>query len=171
MMWKYITVTSVLLLLILGIFSFFVSRGFFDNFDLAVITGLQKIIPQNWNIPLSFFSLIGSFEATFTLLVVVLIKRKWLEKFFVIGLFGFGHIIEILGKNLIYHPGPPSIFFRYSLPFLFPTSYVETSYSFPSGHALRTAFLTFFIGILIFKSNKMDGKIKISVITALVIFN
>lgn len=53
--------------------------------------------------------------------------------------------VELFGKFFLYHPGPPFMFFRTELPFNFPSSYISTHYSYPSGHAARTSFLVVFL--------------------------
>ena len=80
-----------------------------------------------------------------------MVFRKEKKIFFALVFFGMILVFELVGKLNIYHPGPPSNFFRYTLPFSFPTSHVETQGSFPSGHVSRTVFLAVVAGLVIFK--------------------
>ena len=100
--------------------------------------------------PLSIFSLLGSFEVTSLILIVILTKLKLKKGLIVLFVFGLGMGVELIGKIFLYHPGPPNIFFRYSLDVLFPSAYVQTGHSYPSGHSYRTAFLTL---LLIYLTN------------------
>ena len=65
------------------------------------------------------------------------------------------HVIEIIGKTLMNHPGPPFLFFRYNLEFLFPSSYIQPGSSYPSGHSLRVVFVSIIIAYIV---NKMKIK-------------
>ncbi len=124
-------------------FSYIVAKGFFNRFDFDFTVKLQNHIPKSFDLPLSTLSLLASFEVTFILLIGILffVKNK-IWSLFVIFLFLFGHLFEFAGKIFIHHSGPPFLFFRYDIPFLFPTSYVSTGFSYPSGHSFRAVFLT-----------------------------
>lgn len=167
--WIYFVVGLILL----GAFvwlSFLVKRDIFDRFDFDSTVKIQNHIPKKYDVYLSFFSLIGSFELTFAFLIIILILRKKLSGIFVVGLFAFAHVIELFGKSLITHQGPPFMFFRYTIPFLFPSSYVQPGSSYPSGHALRTVFLTTII-IYLISGIKRSRAYKIIVIGLLIVFN
>lgn len=117
-------------------------RGFFRLLDPAITGGIQRLIPRTFDVPLSLFSILGSAEVTILILVgiffYVLIRER--KIFWTLGLFLVLTGFELLGKFVLYHPGPPKIFFRYALPFSTP-EYVNAPYSFPSGHVSRTVFL------------------------------
>lgn len=134
---------GTILFLAFFVVMFSVATGGFSTFDPAIVNFLQSGAPRSIDIPLSIFSLLGSFEVTglIVLALGILIFRKKKVIYYPLALFGAILIFEFIGKLLLYHPGPPSIFFRYTLPFSFPTSYVQTKYSFPSGHVSRTLFV------------------------------
>lgn len=115
----------------------------FSSFDPAIVNFLQSGIPRSIDVPLSIFSLLGSFELTslIVLILVIIIFRKKKIIYYPLGLFAAILVFELIGKILLYHPGPPSDYFRYTLPFYFPTSHVQTKFSFPSGHVSRTIFI------------------------------
>lgn len=123
------------------LFTFIVRFNLFSHFDLDSTVKIQRITPRMADVFLSFFSLLGSFEITFLFLALLLIFRKKKMGFFVFGVFFAAHIVEILGKAFLEHPGPPIQFFRYNLPFLFLSTYVQPGSSYPSGHALRMVFV------------------------------
>ncbi len=133
---------------------FLETRRLFSSFDLVTTFNLQSVTPRFLDVPLSFFSLLGSFEAITVFLVVlgIWIFRKEKRIFYPLGLFGVILLFEFIGKLLLFHPGPPKNFFRYDLPFIFPSSFVETKSSFPSGHVSRTIFLLI---ISAFVSNRL----------------
>lgn len=140
--YRFLALGMVTLLVFLGILFLEVKR-IFTVFDPAVTQILQSLWPRTLDIPLSFFSLLGSFEIT-SLGVIGLglwVFRRQKKTFYSLIFFGGILMFEFVGKLFLYHPGPSSDFFRYSIPFAFPTSYVHTNYSFPSGHVSRTIFL------------------------------
>lgn len=118
-------------------------RRTFAGFDPGVTVWLQGLVPRSLDVPLSLLSLLGSFEIAVVLLLVIGLWafRKDKKIFFSLAFFGMILVFEFIGKLGLYHPGPPSSLFRYTLPFSFPTSYVQTASSFPSGHVSRTVFL------------------------------
>lgn len=137
--------------------SFLVSKEVFTRLDFDITVKVQDNLSRRVDYPFSILSLLGSAEFTLIYLLIlflfVLIKKKRL--FIGIFLFFFIYIIELLGKVYIYHPGPPFMFFRYSLGFSFPSSYVHTNYSYPSGHMSRVVFFAF---ILLFLTQKFIKK-------------
>jgi undecaprenyl-diphosphatase len=114
------------------------------RFDPQATQLFQSFGHRNLDMPLSFLSLLGSFEITVLFLAVlggwVYIRTK--KIYYALGFFFMILVFEFIGKLFLYHPSPPSDYFRYSLPFSFPTSYVQTSFSFPSGHMSRTIYLS-----------------------------
>lgn len=78
----------------------------------------------------------------------------------VLSIFGFGMVLELIGKSFITHPSPENIYFRYSLPVYFPSGSVQTGYSYPSGHSYRSAFLAVFVSYLISRSQKLSQTAK-----------
>ncbi len=60
--------------------------------------------------------------------------------------------VEVLGKVYLPHASPPFFMLRYDLGFNFPSSYVQTGFSYPSGHLTRTAFLLVVLLFFLLKS-------------------
>lgn len=123
-------------------FAIFEEFGLFLSFDPFLTENFQRVIPRSLDGLLSIFSIFGSIEITTLALAVLgfLIFKK--EKLipYSLGLFALIMVIELIGKFYIFHPGPPKEFFRYALPFVTP-HYISSTYSFPSGHVARSAFL------------------------------
>ncbi|MCL4397716.1 phosphatase PAP2 family protein [Patescibacteria group bacterium] len=146
------------------------AKRVFGNFDEQTTLYLQSVTPRTLDIPLSILSLLGSFEVT-TLLVLLLalwVFRREKKIFFALVFFGVILMFEFIGKLGLYHPGPPQNFFRYTLPFSFPTSYVSTNSSFPSGHVSRTLFLMVVSSFLIVRYLKVRWVTVAAVLYALV---
>lgn len=126
------------------------------SFDLWATRSLQNIIGIEWAMPMSLLSLLGSVEITSLILLSVLFAKlrfNLIPIAVVLFLFAAPIGIEILGKNFLIHPGPPKEFFRFNLPFSFPSHYVSTKYAYPSGHMLRTTFLAVLAVILLKNKN------------------
>jgi len=124
-----------------AVFSFLVKKRFLVGLDFDTTVKIQDRIPLSYDETLSFFSILGSFEITIVILILFLLLKRRIAGALLIGFFGFAHVIELAGKLFLKHPGPPFLFFRYNLDFLFPTSYVQTGSSYPSGHSMRTVYL------------------------------
>ncbi len=149
---KYFII-SVILLILFYSFSFLVKEDVFKSFDFAATVKTQAKIPVRVDPFFSFLSLIGSFESTFIILIVILIAfRRKISSIFVVGLFCFMHVVEIIGKAFLDHPPTPVMFHRYAFDFGFPSSYVQPGGSYPSGHAMRTTFLAVILIDIILKS-------------------
>lgn len=140
--YKFLALGAGFLLIFLAIL-FLEIRQVFTSFDPAATRALQFLWPRTLDIPLSFFSLLGSFEITAlgVIAIALWVFRRQKRIFYSLVFFGGILMFEFMGKLFLYHPGPPPVFFRYSIPFVFPTGYVHTNYSFPSGHVSRTIFL------------------------------
>ena len=156
--------------LLFVLFTFVVKKELLSNFDFDTTVRLQNHIPLQYDSFLSFFSLVGSFEILAGLLFfIALFRRKILSFLIFIPLVG-AHIVELIGKSLMNHPGPPFLFFRYNLDFLFPSSYVQPGSSYPSGHSLRIIFVSVIFFYLIMKS-KINNYSKVFFNVFLIMFN
>lgn len=152
------------------LFSFLVHLGLFSQIDLKITLKLQAVISRIFDIPFSILSLLGSVEVVTLILLVIVWFWKRLNAAYVLFSYGFLHLIELFGKYFITHSGPPFRYFRYDIPFIFPTSEIKPGFSYPSGHMARTAFLTAIIMILI-DNSKFSRNQKIVCYFLLLVFN
>ncbi|MBI3985016.1 MAG: phosphatase PAP2 family protein [Candidatus Levybacteria bacterium] len=142
----------VILLLAFVFFSYLVHKDLFIQFDFDTTVKLQDNISRQLDTPFSYLSLVGSFEIASGFLLLLLIIFKKLKGIFVLFFFIFLHLPELFGKMYVNHPGPPYMFFRYDIDFLFPSSYVQPGSSYPSGHAARAVFISIVFAFLIHKT-------------------
>jgi membrane-associated phospholipid phosphatase len=158
---KFILIGTTLLAFFYA-FSFFSVRGGglarFD-FDMTVI--IQAKIPLRADPYLSLLSLVGSFEVMAALLALFFILKRKIQGIAVVGIFCLMHVVELVGKAFLDHPPTPFMFHRYALNFLFPTGYVQPGGSYPSGHAMRAAFLTVLFIFFINKRTKLSQNTKL----------
>lgn len=152
-------------------FTFIVKSDLLNNFDFDTTVRLQNHMPEKVDNFFSFLSLVGSFEILAGILFIIFIFRKKLISLLMFIPFTVAHLVEIIGKSLIHHPGPPHLFFRYNISFLFPSSYVQPGSSYPSGHSLRIVFISVILSFLIFKIKRMKFFLRFILISALILFN
>lgn len=152
------------------LFTLVVKSDLLNSFDFNTTVRLQNHIPKNIDTIFSTLSLVGSFEILAGILLIIFIFRKKLISLLVFIPFAVAHLVEIIGKSLLHHPGPPHLFFRYNVEFLFPSSYVQPGSSYPSGHALRIIFVSVIFFYVIMKS-RINKNIKIFINAFLILFN
>lgn len=154
------------------LFSYNVAKENFQQFDFDTMVKIQDRIQKKFDDNFSFFSLIGSVEVTFTVCLLMatlsLLRFKWgsvLGWLIIIP----ASLIELFGKLVLFHPGPPYFFHRTSLATHLPSFYIHTEFSYPSGHVTRTIFIvTVFICIIFF--SKLNLFLKYGLIFMLVGF-
>ncbi|MEK7617101.1 MAG: phosphatase PAP2 family protein [Patescibacteria group bacterium] len=148
---------SFLSLFIFTSFSYTVAKETYSKFDFDTTVKLQDRIPRTFDEFFSYFSLLGSVEATATfcvlLAIIFLIRGKLL------GFLGWLMIIpatlgELFGKLVLFHPAPPVFLHRTLLPTGLPSFYVHTDFSYPSGHMTRTIFIITILIIWVFVSQR-----------------
>lgn len=142
-------------------FSYLVNRQKFVTIDHTITVKIQENLPSIVDYPFSTLSLIGSIQVTMViwtiLLLYLLVKRHWLAALSMF-LLPIALVVEVYGKQKIYHPAPPQYLYKgvFSLETpchpIRPDSpyfcfYVQSDYAYPSGHVMRTAFLVFFASI------------------------
>lgn len=145
---RLLTFTGVILFLAFIAFSYFVAKETFTQLDFDLTVKFQDKIPRRFDLPFSWFSVLGSVEITgviwLVILLILLIKRFWVSALSLF-LLPLALAIEVFGKIFVQHPAPPFLFYRGVLQIEFPKYFVHDLYSYPSGHETRTAFLIIFI--------------------------
>ena len=150
----------LLSIIFLGLFIYFsytVAREQLRQVDFDTTVKLQDRIPRKFDYLFSYFSLLGSAEITvgFCLLAsfLALLKGRLLT---IVGWMMIipATLLEVFGKLVVFHPGPPVFMHRSLLPTHLPSFYVHTDFSYPSGHVTRTAFMLTVLIILIVFSKK-----------------
>lgn len=143
----------------------------FSPFDFDMTVRLQDHIPHRFDLLFSWFSLIGSFEVVSIFLLFILFIRMKLRGI-IVPLFFVGlHVLEIYGKAFVRHPGPPHLFFRYNIGFNFPSTYVQPGFSYPSGHAARTAFVSIILFVFFTRTRKLSTIQKLFLILCIGVFD
>lgn len=150
-------------------FTFIVREDLLRAFDFDTTHRLQNITPLRIDPFFSLLSVVGRFEFTLGFLLLILfLCRKIFFGIITFGLFGFGHVLELIGKTLLEQPGPPRMFLRshYSD---FPGLHVFTQSSYPSGHSMRMIILAVLTIYILWMSKKLHIPIKIVIIGAIIL--
>lgn len=156
---------SVLSFFLFIIFTLIVRADILRQFDFNTTVRLQDDIPTKFDNFFSILSVIGRFEISLIILVIILVLRRKILGLFVIGFFGFAHVLELVGKLILEQPGPPHMFLRTTdLSHDFPGLYVHTQSSYPSGHSMRAVILTVLIVMIIYHAKKLNSKARIILI-------
>ena len=165
-----ISIFSVIFFVLFVALTYLVKEEYFGQFDFNTTVKLQNHIPKKIDTLFSSLSLVGSFEILAGILFIIFVFRKKLISLLIFIPFAIAHLVEIVGKALLHHPGPPHLFFRYNVEFLFPSSYIQPGSSYPSGHALRIVFVSVIFFYLIIKS-KINKNLKVLINIFLFLFN
>lgn len=155
---RYLGITIILGLFFI-VFTYLVHLDLFTKLDFDTTVKIQNFFPRTVDTLFSTFSLIGSAEIVGLFLLLMLYLFKKLKIFIVPFLFAILHIPELLAKTYVDHPGPPFMFHRYDIDFIFPSSGVSPGSAYPSGHAARTLFISVILFFLVSRL-KIDKNIK-----------
>lgn len=152
-------------------FSYLVHKDIFTQFDFDTTVRLQNHIGRRFDTAFSWFSLLGSAEIATLILLVFLIIFKKLKTIFFLFFYGLILFFELFGKIFVTHPGPPFMFFRYDIQFLFPSSYVQPGSSYPSGHSARAAFIAIVLFAIVGKAKWLSNNQKILMYLGIFLFD
>lgn len=143
-------------------FSYLVHKDIFTQFDFNMTVRLQDNLSRRFDDIFSFLSDIGKFEVSIIALIVFFVAiRKWIAGLVAFVLFGIFHVIELFGKFFVDHLPPPQFMLRTKEIVEFPQFHVRSEFSYPSGHAGRTAFLSIVLIIFIIQNQKLSKPVKI----------
>jgi membrane-associated phospholipid phosphatase len=154
---------SVLSFIIFTIFSYSVAKEVWQKTDFDTTVKLQDHLSRHFDHDFSYFSILGSAEVTITLAGLMAIfelfrKRFWAAVAWMV--IAPASLFEVFGKLVVFHPAPPDFFHRNDLIATLPSFYIQTNYSYPSGHLTRTVFLvTVFLLLTIFSQRNLLFKL------------
>ena len=152
-------------------FSYLVNKDIFTRFDFNTTVRLQDHISRRFDDAFSLLSDIGKFEPMLIALIILLIVRRKLLGIIAFLLFASLHVFELYGKFFVEHLPPPQFMLRVKHLIEFPQFHVRAEFSYPSGHAARAAFLTIFLGVVIFRSKKLTQTQKLIIIAVLACYD
>lgn len=125
------------------ILTFLVAKQVTRPLDIFVMERVQGLGFDRLDYAMSVFTLLGSIEfSSFAILVVTWYwyrKHEWPGAFLYLFLFVALSFVELVLKHLITYTGPGIEFSR--SPIRWGLVWIQTPYSFPSGHTFRSVFL------------------------------
>lgn len=142
--------------------SYTVAKEMWQKVDFDTTVKIQDKIPRKADKYFSFFTVLASVEVTVAICIVMIFLTIIRLKFVPIlgwlvmipALFG-----EVFGKLILFHPAPPVFMHRTLLPVNLPQFYIQTNFSYPSGHMMRTVFLvTIFVCWILLTKLKIEVK-------------
>lgn len=163
---------SVIFLALFTQLSYVVAKEAWQKVDFDTTVKLQDHISRKYDLYFSYFSLVGSTEITIGFCLIMaglfLIKRRWLA---VVGWIIIipASLVEVFGKLVLFHPGPPVFFHRSLLPTSLPSFYIHTNFSYPSGHMTRAIFIITIL-VLMTLFSKLNLSLKLVMLLSLVFF-
>lgn len=152
--------------------SFLVAEDLFTRFDFDATVRIQNFLPSRVVGLFSSFSLLGSAEVASLILLLTLFMFKLPGKIFALMFYVLTGVIELAGKLIIEHHGPPIMFLKTNLAIHFPTSYIPHEFfAYPSGHSARTAFVSLILLFAIWLSPKLSKNLKMVSIIFVLVFD
>lgn len=168
---------SILGIVLLGTFYLFskqVRQGYLKQIDFDTTVRLQDKIPAKFDQLMDDGAVLadGIVSSVLVLGISAWVFFRWKKKgiwlgalaipigFFVLG------VLEIYGKNILPHPGPP--FFMIKQPTtIFPKFHIVQPYSYPSGHAGRITFLAVIVGAMVYRRFAKNHQKKMLMLAAI----
>ena len=168
---KKIFALAVLIFLFFVLFSYFVHKNVFRQFDFNTTVKIQDHVSPQFDYIFSLLSTFGVFEISLAILLIILLIKRRIGG--VVAFFSFGvlHVIELYGKFFVNHLPPAEFMLRTEKIVNFPQFYVRSEFSYPSGHAGRTTFLAVFLGLLLWRSKKLSRTQKVVTLSVLAIYD
>lgn len=157
------------------IFTSLVRIDIFDKFDFNATVRLQDHVSRRFDDVFSWFSEFGSFEMSVIIILVIFtflfFKKKLLGGFIMLFFFGFFHIVEAGSKFFLDHPPPSQFLLRTKQLVNLPQFHVRSEFSYPSGHAGRTVFLSVLAFVFIWRNKKLPKLVKVFLIILILTYD
>lgn len=150
---KNLLIVSIALFVTFIFFSYIVSQEIFTKLDFDTTVKFQDNLPRFLDTPFSYLSFIGIMEITgfiWGIIWLIFFLKKYYLSTLAMFLMPVALVMELFGKLYLYHPSPPHFLYRGIFEFSFPQYYIHTSYSYPSGHVLRTSFLISLVALWVY---------------------
>ncbi len=158
---KYSGIIGLVTFTLFIFLSFLVAEDLFTRFDFDTTVRIQNFIPDRAVGLFSSFSLLGSAEVASLILLLALFIFKLPGKIFALMFYVLTGVIELAGKMIIEHHGPPIMLLKTNLAVHFPSSYIPHEFfAYPSGHSARTAFVSLILLFAIWLSPKLSKNLK-----------
>ncbi len=154
------------------IFSYFIHRNLFTSLDFDTTLNLQDKLPDFLISPFSVFSILGTAEIATLFLLSLWFIFPLLRKIHVLIFYVLTQVIEVIGKSIISQIAPPVELLKTNLHVGFPSGSISADFfSYPSGHAARTTFISVILLFALWKSSKPNRNFKFVFIFLILTFD
>lgn len=153
---------SFILLILFVVFSVFVAWGRLNWIDHVATQIIQRSLPHVFDLPFSILSSLATVEPSgfvWLALLIIFLRKRYMLTATSLLLFWVGSGVEIFSKLFLYQPGPPLSLYRGVFHIASVSSFLHTSFAYPSGHIVRTTFLAIFIFIWVLLQGSQRSKI------------
>jgi membrane-associated phospholipid phosphatase len=124
------------------------------DFDMTVL--IQNAVPHSLDAFFTWFGVIAKFQIIVPALVILLcVMWRWVIAVSSLGLLFIAHVLELIGKEILFQPPPPFMFYRHPTEFVFPELHTFDHSSYPSGHSMRIVFAAMTLGLAVWQIKKM----------------
>ena len=138
------------------------------SIDFDITVKIQHNTPQKLDHYFMWFGTLAKFQVIVPLLVIVLLlMRRWAILISSLVLLFFAHLLEIVGKEILFQPPPPFMFYRHPTEFIFPDLHTFDHSSYPSGHSMRIVFAAMTLALAVWQIKKWPAILRAGVISAL----
>jgi membrane-associated phospholipid phosphatase len=132
------------------------------SFDFSLTVLIQDHVPQKFDEYLNWFGVIAKFQIIVPLLIVfLLVFRRWILALSSLALLFVAHLLEIVGKEILFQPPPPFMFYRHPTEYIFPDLHTFDHSSYPSGHTMRIIFAAVTMSMVIWQSRQIPAWVKV----------
>jgi membrane-associated phospholipid phosphatase len=136
------------------------------SIDFDITVKIQHNVPEKLDHYFLWFGTIAKFQVIVPLTVIVLLlMRRWLIAVSSLALLFFAHLLEIVGKEILFQPPPPFMFYRHPTEFVFPDLHTFDHSSYPSGHSMRIVFAAMTLGLAVWQVKKLPVIMRAGVIS------
>jgi len=135
------------------------------NLDFDITVKIQHNVPVKLDEYFLWFGTIAKFQVIVPLtIIVLLLMRRWVAAVSSLGLLFIAHLLEIVGKEALFQPPPPFMFYRHPTEFIFPDLHTFDHSSYPSGHSMRIVFAAMALGLAVWQARRLPVFIRLSLI-------
>jgi len=156
------SITAILSGLGFFLLTFLVRADLLRSIDFDLTVRIQENVPVRLDEYFIMFGTLAKFQVIVpTLVVLLLLLRRWVLVVSSLFLLFVAHLLEIVGKEILFQPPPPFMFYRHPTDFIFPDLHTFDVSSYPSGHSMRVVFVVITLFAVLWSSPKISFPIRL----------
>jgi membrane-associated phospholipid phosphatase len=132
------------------------------SIDFDITVKIQHNTPKKLDEVFLWFGTIAKFQMIVPLtIILLLVMRRWGIAVTSLGFLFLAHLLEIVGKEILFQPPPPFMFYRHPTEFIFPALHTFDHSSYP---CMRILFAAMTLGLAVWQLKKVPFFIRLGVI-------